>query len=42
MKLLRYGPAGREQPGLLDSQGQIRALAGRYPTSARNNWLRRP
>jgi 2,4-diketo-3-deoxy-L-fuconate hydrolase len=31
MKLLRYGPAGREQPGLLDSQGQIRALASRYP-----------
>jgi 2,4-didehydro-3-deoxy-L-rhamnonate hydrolase len=31
MKLLRYGPAGREQPGLLDAQGQIRALAGRYP-----------
>jgi 2,4-diketo-3-deoxy-L-fuconate hydrolase len=31
MKLLRYGPAGREQPGLLDSQGQIRALGGRYP-----------
>ena len=30
MKLLRYGPAGREQPGLLDSQGQVRALAGRY------------
>jgi 2,4-diketo-3-deoxy-L-fuconate hydrolase len=30
MKLLRYGPAGREQPGLLDSQGQIRALAGCY------------
>jgi 2,4-diketo-3-deoxy-L-fuconate hydrolase len=30
MKLLRYGPAGREQPGLLDSRGQIRALAGRY------------
>jgi len=30
MKLLRYGPAGREQPGLLDAQGQIRALAGRY------------
>jgi 2,4-didehydro-3-deoxy-L-rhamnonate hydrolase len=30
MKLLRYGPAGREQPGLLDSQGEIRALAGRY------------
>jgi 2,4-didehydro-3-deoxy-L-rhamnonate hydrolase len=31
MKLLRYGPAGREQPGLLDAQGQIRALSGRYP-----------
>jgi 2-keto-4-pentenoate hydratase/2-oxohepta-3-ene-1,7-dioic acid hydratase in catechol pathway len=29
MKLLRYGPAGREQPGVLDSQGQIRALSGR-------------
>src|SRR5579872_3258413 len=31
MKLLRYGPAGREQPGILDSQGQIRALSGRHP-----------
>jgi 2,4-didehydro-3-deoxy-L-rhamnonate hydrolase len=30
MKLLRYGPAGREQPGILDNQGQIRALSGRY------------
>jgi 2-keto-4-pentenoate hydratase/2-oxohepta-3-ene-1,7-dioic acid hydratase in catechol pathway len=30
MKLLRYGPAGREQPGILDSQGQIRALSGKY------------
>ena len=30
MKLLRYGPAGREQPGILDSQGQIRALSGRH------------
>jgi len=30
MKLLRYGPAGREQPGLLDSQGEVRTLAGRY------------
>jgi 2-keto-4-pentenoate hydratase/2-oxohepta-3-ene-1,7-dioic acid hydratase in catechol pathway len=29
MKLLRYGPAGREQPGLLDAQGRIRALSGR-------------
>ena len=30
MKLLRYGPAGREQPGILDNQGQIRALSGRH------------
>jgi 2-keto-4-pentenoate hydratase/2-oxohepta-3-ene-1,7-dioic acid hydratase in catechol pathway len=29
MKLLRYGPAGREQPGILDSEGRIRALSGR-------------
>jgi len=29
MKLLRYGPAGREQPGVLDAQGHIRALSGR-------------
>jgi 2-keto-4-pentenoate hydratase/2-oxohepta-3-ene-1,7-dioic acid hydratase in catechol pathway len=28
MKLLRYGPAGTEQPGLLDSEGRIRSLAG--------------
>jgi 2-keto-4-pentenoate hydratase/2-oxohepta-3-ene-1,7-dioic acid hydratase in catechol pathway len=27
MKLLRYGPPGREQPGILDSQGQIRSLS---------------
>jgi 2-keto-4-pentenoate hydratase/2-oxohepta-3-ene-1,7-dioic acid hydratase in catechol pathway len=28
MKLLRYGPAGREQPGVMDAQGAIRALSG--------------
>ncbi len=28
MKLLRYGPPGQEQPGLLDSAGNIRSLAG--------------
>ncbi len=27
MKLLRYGPAGQEQPGLLDKDGNIRSLA---------------
>ncbi len=31
MKLLRYGPAGREKPGLLDSAGVIRDLSGRIP-----------
>lgn len=28
MKLLRYGPAGRERPGLLDAEGTIRDLSG--------------
>ena len=28
MKLLRYGPAGREKPALLDSDGVIRDLSG--------------
>ena len=28
MKLLRYGPAGTEKPGLLDSSGGIRDLSG--------------
>ena len=27
MKLLRYGPAGAEKPGLLDSEGRIRDLS---------------
>jgi 2,4-didehydro-3-deoxy-L-rhamnonate hydrolase len=27
MKLLRYGPAGREKPGMLDSQGKLRDLS---------------
>lgn len=28
MKLLRFGPTGQEQPGLLDASGNIRSLAG--------------
>ncbi len=28
MKLLRYGPAGQEKPGLLDASGTIRDLSG--------------
>ncbi|MDE2338317.1 MAG: fumarylacetoacetate hydrolase family protein [Gammaproteobacteria bacterium] len=31
MKLLRYGPAGHEQPGMLDAQGTLRSLAGVIP-----------
>lgn len=28
MKLLRYGPKGKEKPGLLDNEGRIRDLSG--------------
>ena len=31
MKLLRYGPAGEEKPGLLDADGAIRDLSGLVP-----------
>lgn len=31
MKLVRYGPPGAEQPGLLDAQGQLRSLLGVVP-----------
>ncbi|MEP3245503.1 MAG: fumarylacetoacetate hydrolase family protein [Sneathiella sp.] len=31
MKLLRYGPAGQEKPGLLDRNGSIRDLSGLIP-----------
>lgn len=31
MKLLRYGPAGKEKPGLLDATGTIRDLSGVVP-----------
>jgi 2-keto-4-pentenoate hydratase/2-oxohepta-3-ene-1,7-dioic acid hydratase in catechol pathway len=31
MKLLRYGPAGNEKPGLVDSDGAIRDLSGVIP-----------
>lgn len=31
MKLLRYGPAGQEKPGLLDRDGRIRDLSGVIP-----------
>ena len=27
MKLLRYGPAGKEKPGLVDTDGNIRDLS---------------
>ena len=31
MKLLRYGPAGEEKPGLIDQDGNIRSLAAQLP-----------
>ena len=31
MKLLRYGPVGKEKPGLLDSEGKIRDLSAVIP-----------
>ncbi|WGF87059.1 fumarylacetoacetate hydrolase family protein [Marinivivus vitaminiproducens] len=34
MKLLRYGPAGQEKPGLLDADGAIRDLSGVVPDIA--------
>ncbi len=34
MKLLRYGPAGAEKPGLLDPEGAIRDLSGFVPDIA--------
>ncbi|MGH8231565.1 MAG: fumarylacetoacetate hydrolase family protein [Steroidobacteraceae bacterium] len=31
MKLVRYGPAGGEKPGLIDAQGRLRDLSGAVP-----------
>ncbi len=31
MKLVRFGEAGREKPGLVDAQGQVRDLSGLVP-----------
>ncbi len=33
MRLLRYGPAGQEKPGLLDNTGTLRDLSGVVPDS---------
>src|SRR5262245_41927157 len=34
MKLVRFGPAGREKPGIVDSEGKIRDLSGVVPDIA--------
>ena len=34
MKLLRYGPAGQEKPGILAADGEIRDLSGIIPDLA--------
>jgi 2-keto-4-pentenoate hydratase/2-oxohepta-3-ene-1,7-dioic acid hydratase in catechol pathway len=39
MRLLRYGPAGREKPGILDSNGDIRDLSSVIPALARDSLL---
>ena len=39
MKLLRYGPAGQEKPGLLDSSGAIRDLSGVVPDISKDALL---
>ena len=31
MKLVRFGPPGREKPGLIDSEGKLRDLSGHVP-----------
>jgi 2-keto-4-pentenoate hydratase/2-oxohepta-3-ene-1,7-dioic acid hydratase in catechol pathway len=38
LKLLRYGPAGKEKPGLLDGQGRIRALSGVLSDFSTESW----
>lgn len=39
MKLLRYGPAGQEKPGLLDDHGQVRDLSAVIPDLAGSSLL---
>jgi hypothetical protein len=39
MKLLRYGPQGREKPGALDADGSIRDLSGIVPDIAGQSLL---
>ncbi len=39
MKLLRYGPAGAEKPGLLDKDGKVRDLSGEVPDIAGDTLL---
>ena len=34
MKLVRYGAAGREKPGIVDREGRIRDLSGLVPELA--------
>ena len=31
MKLVRFGPRGREKPGLIDDEGNLRSLEKRVP-----------
>ncbi|MEO1112997.1 MAG: ureidoglycolate lyase, partial [Pseudomonadota bacterium] len=39
MKLLRYGPAGQEKPGLLDDDGRVRDLSAHVSDISADNLL---
>ena len=39
MRLLRYGPPGREKPGILLADGEIRDLSGLVPDLAGDSLL---
>lgn len=39
MKLLRYGPLGKEKPGVLDTQGRVRDLSAVLPDLGRDALL---
>ena len=34
MKLVRFGPPGREKPGIIDANGRVRDLSGVVPDIA--------
>ena len=41
MKLVRYGPPGKEKPGLIDEDGNLRDLSRKIPGHQRHDARRR-